>query len=171
MSYKLKMFPQSESNHEHFNLSFETMLCQVTTFQSVGSSRKENLKTHELIHTGEKPHPCSKCDKAFSLKANLRAHNTHWWQGIFTKGALENTETDSHGWKATCLFNLWQVIFTKDNLKKHELTHIGEKPDACSKCQKTFLQKVDLKIINQPTLVKSHMPVQNVTRHFYKRSI
>ena len=29
-------FSQSESNLEHFNLSFGTMLCQATTFQNVG---------------------------------------------------------------------------------------------------------------------------------------
>ena len=29
-------FSKSESNLEHFNLSFGTMLCQVKTFQNVG---------------------------------------------------------------------------------------------------------------------------------------
>ena len=84
-------------------------------------SQKENLETHELIHTGEKPQPCSKCDKAFSLKANLRANNTtdekpHVWSHFdkaFSQKVHLKKQMDSHGWKATCLFNMWQVIFTR----------------------------------------------------------
>ena len=34
MSYKWKISPQSESNHEHFDLSFETMFCQDATCQN-----------------------------------------------------------------------------------------------------------------------------------------
>ena len=68
-------------------------------------SQKENLETHELIHTGEKPQPCSKCDKAFSLKANLRANNTtgekrdvcsRCNKAVSQKVHLQK-QTDSHG--------------------------------------------------------------------------
>ena len=33
-----------------------------------------DLKRHEMIHSGEKPHKCSFCYKAFSQKSNMMAH-------------------------------------------------------------------------------------------------
>ena len=35
---------------------------------------KKNLKRHEFIHSGERTHTCSKYGKAFSLQHNLKNH-------------------------------------------------------------------------------------------------
>ena len=37
-------------------------------------SRSDTLKTHKLLHTGEKKFACTKCDKVFSLSGRLKTH-------------------------------------------------------------------------------------------------
>ena len=38
-------------------------------------TKDSSLKTHSLIHAGEKPHKCPECDKSFSQKDGLRRHS------------------------------------------------------------------------------------------------
>ncbi|PRD27192.1 UNVERIFIED_CONTAM: zinc finger protein [Trichonephila clavipes] len=44
------------------------------TFCSYSTAYKGNLKTHMLVHTGERRYACSICKKSFSLKGNLKTH-------------------------------------------------------------------------------------------------
>ncbi len=59
----------------HYNIKpFTCEICN-TSF-----TRKNTLKTHYLVHSGEKPHQCTfeGCKKRFSEKGNMKTHfKTH----------------------------------------------------------------------------------------------
>ena len=76
--------------------------------QNVTRHSHKKLKQHELIHSGEKPHTCSRCDKGFSLKADL------------TKSELIHT-----GYKPHVCSKCDKAFSLKADLTKHELIHTG----------------------------------------------
>lgn len=41
---------------------------------SIVLNRVDNMRTHILIHTGEKPHKCTYCDRAYRQKGDLNKH-------------------------------------------------------------------------------------------------
>jgi len=93
----------------------------------MGSVNSTLAESSSVINdqTLEGPFKCKKCDTQFSNEAEKEVHN-------FTNcGAVEH--------HYSCQKNACNLKFnSKDDLRKHEETHIVEKPFSCGKCNKKF---------------------------------
>lgn len=88
-----------------------------------------NLKRHSYVHTGEKPFTCPHCPKNFSQSGHMKNH-------IRTKHKDKTDGTFEHHPCATC----GKSYRDCNSLKRHLLTHTGERPFKCSFCPKSFSQ-------------------------------
>lgn len=64
---------RSSTRNKYIPKSFTCIECSYTT------SRLDNFRRHELVHSGDRPFKCAYCSKSFTQKSHLKKHaQTHY---------------------------------------------------------------------------------------------
>ncbi|XP_071340347.1 zinc finger protein ZFP2-like [Trachinotus anak] len=108
-------------------------------------SCRSRLKTHEVIHSGVKPHRCDLCPKAYMRTNDLEHHK----RIVHVEGAAEPPRPSS------LLCDLCGKEFRcRSQLAVHFQTHTGERPHLCDICGRKFGRQYQLK--RHKVLVHAH---------------
>uniref|UniRef100_F6V923 Uncharacterized protein n=1 Tax=Monodelphis domestica TaxID=13616 RepID=F6V923_MONDO len=120
-------------------------------------SKKSELGSHGIIHTGEKTYDCKPCGTTFTQKGNHSKHQRmHTGEKLFEcnqcgkcftqRGYLVRHQRIHTGKKPYECKQCGKAFTWRGNLVIHQRFHTGEKPFECKQCGKSFTQKGDLAI-------------------------
>uniref|UniRef100_A0A3Q3FUF0 C2H2-type domain-containing protein n=2 Tax=Kryptolebias marmoratus TaxID=37003 RepID=A0A3Q3FUF0_KRYMA len=99
-------------------------------------SCRSRLKTHEVIHSGEKPHRCDLCPKAYMRVNDLEHHKK-----VAHQSGAANPQQP-----ASLLCDLCGKEFKcRSQLVIHFQMHTGERPHLCDICGRKFARQYQLK--------------------------
>ncbi|XP_078147482.1 zinc finger Y-chromosomal protein 1-like [Centroberyx gerrardi] len=128
-----RLHPEGVARVEKRRSDDRAWLCEVCgkTFNC-----RSRLKTHEVIHTGVKPHRCDLCPKAYMRTNDLEHHK----KIVHVDGAGGLPQPSS------LLCDLCGKEFKcRSQLAVHFQTHTGERPHLCDLCGRRFGRPYQLK--------------------------
>ena len=106
--------------------SRSTIVCNKSFSQSVSNN---HLKTHSLIHSGEKPHKCTHCNFSCNQSSNLKTHiKKHTEEKLYHCNQCQCKTADS------------------GNLQTNKKTHYRSKPHRCTMCRYSSITRGDSKV-------------------------
>ncbi|XP_037105994.1 gastrula zinc finger protein XlCGF57.1-like isoform X2 [Syngnathus acus] len=185
-----RMSPHSDADSNITNVSSNGDISPtISSERGETLVQKSEMTTGVLSHADKKPFKCPLCDKGFSRKMYMMAHQKAHSKGfpftcsICAKGFLLKSQLRAHtrshtGERPFTCSVCAKSFFSNGQLRIHSRIHTGERPFTCSVCSKCFITRGHLQrhskihsgerpfscnVCNKSYVRKSHMESHMLT--------